>query len=220
MSRVKGILKYRMLKTALIVVLSAESAFALQPPNAPRKFEISYTGNLPFFLGFGFVRKGGFNLGGACVQVAVRVTDSAAALGEVCGTHQFMQSASGSGAPGRRWPLSEPAGQQVDSLSSIRGGMRLNQLAGSRITTFVQALAGIERGYRHGGFADNAGFSFAAGGGVDISLTNWFSYAIARANYQTARVGGISINSLRFGTGPVFRIGKTSDPSSGPATVP
>jgi hypothetical protein len=116
--------------------------------------------------------------------------------------------------------LSEPAGQQVDSLSSIRGGMRLNQLAGSRVTTFVQALAGIERGYRHGGFAGNTGFSFTAGGGVDISLTNWFSYAIARANYQTARVGGTSINSLRFGTGPVFRPGKTSDSSSGPQTLP
>ena len=78
-----------LLKAALVFVLSAGSAFA-QPPNAPRKIEISYTGSLRYFLGLGFVRKGGFNLGGACLQVAVRATDSAAVVGEMCGTHQFV----------------------------------------------------------------------------------------------------------------------------------
>jgi hypothetical protein len=197
----------------LLSVLAAGSAFAEQPPNAARLIEISYTGNLYYFLGFGFVRKGGSNLGGACVQATVRVTDSAALVGEFCGTHQFVQSDGAS--LNRRWPLSE-AGRQVDSLHSVRGGMRLRQTIGSYTTTFVQGLAGIETGYRHGGFADNSGFSLAGGGGVDVNLTNWFAYEIARANYQTTRVGGTTVNGLRFGTGPVFRIGEITDQSKGP----
>jgi hypothetical protein len=203
-----------LLEAVLAFVLSIGSAFAQDAPNASRKIEISYTGNLAFLLGFGFVRKGGSNLGGACVQVAVRVTDSAAAVGEMCGTHQFLPRSS-RGADGRRssrWPLSESGlGQQVDSLRSVRGGMRFSKGIGSRTTTFVQGLAGVESGYRHGGFADNSGFSFAAGGGVDISLTNWLAYEIARANYQTTRVGGTAVNGVRFGTGPVFRIGEIAD---------
>jgi hypothetical protein len=204
------------LKAALVLALSAGSAFA-QPPNAPRKIEISYTGTLRYFLGLGFVRKGGSNLGGACFQVAVRATDSAAVVAEMCGTHQFLpQSQDGGGRRRSHWPLSEPADQQqVDSLGSIRGGLRLSQRIGSRTTTFVQGLAGIEWGYRHGGFADNSGLSLAAGGGVDISLTNWLAYEVARANFQTTRVGGTTVNSLRFGTGPVFRMGEIADQSRG-----
>jgi len=204
---------------ALVLVLSAGSAFA-QPPNAPRRIDISYTGSLRYFLGLGFVRKGGFNLGGACLQVAVRATDSAAVVGEMCGTHQFVPQNDDarlrrqSLAAGGGWPLSEPASQQVDSLGSVRGGIRLSTRTGSRMTTFAQALVGIEWSYRHGGFTDNAGFSLAAGGGVDVNLKNWFAYEIARANYQTTRVGGTTVNSLRFGTGPVFRFGETTDQSS------
>jgi len=206
MANVKGIV------LPLALVLAAGSAFAQPAPNAPRTVEISYTGNLAFFLGFGFVRKKGWNLGGACLQVAVRMTDAAAAVGEMCGTHQFVESANRSRPLRRRLVLSEPADQQqVDSLFSIRGGVRLSQRTGSRMTTFVQGLAGIESKYRHGGFGDNSGFSLAAGGGVDISLTNWLAYEVARANFQTTRVGGTNVNSFRFGTGPVFRIGEIAD---------
>src|SRR5262249_29323840 len=132
---------------SLALVLAAGSAFAQDAPNAPRRIEISYTGNLPFFLGFGFVRKKGWNLGGACLQVAVGVTDSTAVVGEMCGTHQFVESANRSRALRRRLVLSEPADQQqVDSLLSIRAGVRLSERTGSRMTTFVQGLAGIETG--------------------------------------------------------------------------
>ena len=206
-----------LLKAALVLVLSAGSAFA-QPPNAPRRIEIAYTGNPTFIFGLfsGFVRKGGWNLGGACLQVAVRATDSAAVVAEMCGTHQFLpQSQDGGGRRRSHWPRSEPAGQQVDTLDSIRGGLRLSQRIGSRTTTFVHGLAGIEWGYRHGGFADNSGLSLAAGGGVDISLTNWLAYEVARVNFQTARVGSTSVNGLRFGIGPVFRFGETTDQSGG-----
>ena len=203
-----------LLEAALVLVLSAGSAFAQEAPNAARKIEISYTGNLRYFLGFGFVRKGGSNLGGACIQVAVRVMDSGALVGEFCGTHQFLapprSSQSDDGRQSSRWPLSE-AGQQVDSLLSVRGGMRFSERTGSRITTFVQGLAGVETGYRHGGFAGNSGFSLAAGGGVDVSLTNWLALEVTRANFQTTRVGGTTVNGLRFGTGFVARIGETTD---------
>ena len=137
--------------------------------------------------------------------------DSAALVSEFCGTHQFLpspqSSQSNGGQRNSHWPRSE-VGQHVDSLGSVRGGVRLSQRIGSRTTTFVQGLAGVEFGYRHGGFADNSGFSLAAGGGVDISVKNWFAYEIARANYQRTRVGGTTLNSFRFGTGPVFRIGE------------
>ena len=191
------------------------SAFAQQAPNAARKIEISYTGNLRYFLGLGFVRKKGSNLGGACLQVAVRVVDSAALVSEFCGTHQFLapplSSQSDGGRRRSRWPLSE-TGQQVDSLGSLRGGIRLSQRAGSHVTAFAQGLVGVEFGYRHGGFADNSGLSLAAGGGADISLTKWLAYEIARANFQTTRVGGTTVNGLRFGTGPVFRFGEPKNP--------
>jgi hypothetical protein len=42
-----------------------------------------------------------------------------------------------------------------------------------------------------------------------------FSYETARANYQTARGGGTTVNSLRFGTGPVVRIGEVTAPLNG-----
>jgi hypothetical protein len=206
-----------LLEAALVLVLSVSSAFAQGAPNASRKIEISYTGNLRYFLGIGFVRKGGANLGGACVQVAVRVVDSAALVGEVCGTHQFLASPQSpeisGGHRNSHWPLSE-AGQQVDSLHSVRGGIRLSQRTGSHTTTFVQGLAGVESGYRHGGFADNLGFSLAAGGGVDINLKDWLALEMARVNYQMTRVGGTTVNGLRFGTGFVGRIGKVTDQSN------
>src|SRR5687767_11847763 len=77
-------------QAALVLVVSDGCAFAQEPPNAGRRIEISYTGNLYYFLGLGFVRKGGSNLGGACLQAAVSVTDSAAVVAEFCGTHQFL----------------------------------------------------------------------------------------------------------------------------------
>jgi len=201
---------------ALVLILSAGAAFAQGTPNAPRKFEISYTGNLPFFLGIGFVKKGSARLGGACLQVAVRVVDSAAVVGEFCGTHQFVaspqSSQSNGGKRNPRWWLSE-SGKQVDSLASVRGGMRFSQRTGSHLTTFVQGLAGFETGYRHGGFADNSGFSLAAGGGLDVNLKDWLALEIARVNYQMTRVGETTVNGLRFGTGFVGRIGKVSDQS-------
>jgi hypothetical protein len=64
-----------LLQALLVFTFSDSSAFAQSTPNAPRSVEISYTGNLPFFLGFGFVRKKDWNPGGACVQVSVRVTE-------------------------------------------------------------------------------------------------------------------------------------------------
>jgi hypothetical protein len=203
-----------MLTTAVLaVLLSSGSVFAQQAPNSPRTFEISYTGNIRLFLGLGFVRKGGSNLGGACLQVAVRATDSAAVVWEGCGTHQFLPGSRNNSRRLRRWPYSEPDGEQVDSLASIRGGVRLSKRTGSRMTTYVQGLAGIEWGYRHGGFARNMGFSLAGGGGAAISVTNWFAYEVAPASYQTTRVGGTTVNSIRFVTGPVFRVGEATDQS-------
>jgi hypothetical protein len=183
-----------LLEAALVIVLSAESAFAQEPPNASRRIEISYTGSL---ASLGFVRKKGLNLPGACVQVAVKVMDSGAVVGELCGTHQFFD------------------GKQVDSLHSLRGGMRFSNLAGSHTTTFLQGLAGFESGYRHGGFANDSGVSLAVGGGVDFGLKNWLGLELARANYQMTRVSGTTVNSLRFDNGFVFRMGEIADQSTG-----
>jgi hypothetical protein len=52
------------------------------------------------------------------------------------------------------------------------------------VTTFVHGLASIEWGYRHSGFADNSGFSLAAGGGVEVGLTNRLALEAARVNLQ------------------------------------
>ena len=120
-------------------------------------------------------------------------TDSVALVGEFCGTHQYV------------------AGTQVDSKLSYRGGVRFSKRTGSRITMFVQGLAGGESGYRNAGFADNSGFSFAAGGGVDVGLKNWLGLRIVQANYQMTRVDGATVNGFRFSPGLVFRIGKREE---------
>lgn len=147
------------------------------------------------------------------MQGAVEVTDSGAVLGEFCGTHQFVDTGRTPTPLRRRLVLSEPAGwQQVDSLLSRRGGWRERQRAGDHVSTFVQALAGVETGYRHGGSDANTGLSFAAGGGADVNLANWLALEVARAQFQTTRVGGSTVNGLRFGTLWFTRIGAvTSD---------
>jgi hypothetical protein len=173
-----------LLGSILAFVLSAGSASAQESRNAPRKVEIFFQ---PVLF---YVRAGGSNTEGSCTDVAVTITDAAALVGEVCGTHQYV------------------AQTQVDSLLSHRGGMRFSKRPGNRITTFIQALAGGESGYRHAGRANNSGFSIEAGGGVDLGLKNWLGLRIAEANYQMTRVDGATVNGFRFGAGLVFRIGK------------
>jgi hypothetical protein len=173
-----------LLGSILVFVLSAGLASAQELRNAARKVEIFYQ---PVLF---YVRAGGSNTEGSCTDVAVTITDAVALVGEVCGTHQYV------------------AQTEVDSLLSHRGGVRLSKRPGNRITAFIQGLAGGESGYRHAGRANNSGFSFEAGGGVDVGLKKWLGLRIAEANYQMTRVGGATVNGFRFGAGLVFRIGK------------
>jgi len=180
-------MKSRILSAGILVVaFFAGTAFAQEAPSAVRKVEIDYSP-------YGFVKAAGPTRQGGCSGVSVSATDSVALVSEFCGTHQYVSRT------------------QVDSLLSYRGGVRFNKRTGSRITTFVQGLAGGESGYRHRGFAGNSGFSFAVGGGVDIGLMNWLGLRIVRANYQMTRVGGTTVNGFRFNPGLVFRIGKREE---------
>jgi hypothetical protein len=69
-------------------------------------------------------------------------------------------------------------------------------------------LAGIETGFRHGGFRSNTGFSMDAGGGVDLALKSWLGLRMIHAKYQTTWIDGGTVNGLRVHAGVVFRFGK------------
>lgn len=176
----------RMLVGAMLgLVLSVASASAQEAHNAARKVEIHVMD--------GVVRTGGSSLFARCAGVAVAITDTIGVVGESCGTHQYVGDT------------------PVESLSSFRGGVRLRRRVGNRITTFVQGLAGGESAYRQSGHVDDSGFSFDAGGGVDVALMRWLGLRLIQLNYQMTRIDGASVNGMRVGTiGIVVRLGQRS----------
>ena len=175
-----------LIRTMLPAVLFAGPALAQDVPNAARKVEVS-------FLFLGSVRTGGTYQEGRCADVAVTVTESVSIAGATCATHQYL------------------AGTTVeaeDSLGSYRGGPRFRKRFGRRITTFLEGLAGVETGFRHGGFRSNTGFSIDAGGGVDLALKSWLGLRMIHAKYQTTWIDGGNVNGLLVHAGLVFRFGK------------
>lgn len=172
-----------LLGTLLCLGLISWTAVAQETRSAARTLEISHAP-------FNYIRKGGANHGGGCADVSVTLTDSVALVGQFCGTNQSL------------------AGKDVDPLIGYRGGARFSRRPGNRFTTFIQALAGGESGYRHVGFANNSGFSFGAGGGADVGLKNWLGLRIVQVDYQFTRVTGRTLNSVRLGAGLVLRIGR------------
>ena len=174
-----------LIRMMLTVVMVAPPALA-QTSNTARKVEVSFQ-----FLGS--VRTGGTYQEGRCADVAVTVTESIAIVAATCATHQY---------------LSGTTIEAEESLGSYRGGPRFRKRIGNRLTTFVEGLAGVETGFRHGGFRSNTGFSIDAGGGVDLALKSWLGLRMIHAKYQTTWIDGGNVNGLLVHSGLVFRFGK------------
>ena len=174
-----------LLLLSLLLVSSAAPALAQDAPNAMRRVEISY-------LFMGGVRTGGEYTAGACADAAVAVTDSAAIVVALCGTHQNL--------PGTQV-------EADDSLGSFHGGARYRRRYGNRLAAFGEALAGAETAFQYGGYRGNTGFSLKAGGGVDLALTRWLGLRLIYAAYQTTWIDGGTVNETRLHGGLVLRFG-------------
>ena len=168
------------------LLVGPSAALAQKAPNATRRVEISY-------LFMGGVRTAGEYTAGACADAAVAVTDSAAIVAALCGTHQNL--------PGTQV-------EADDSLGSFHGGARYRRRYGNRLAAFAEALAGAQTAFTYGGYRGNTGFSLKAGGGVDLALTKWLGLRLIYAAYQTTWIDGGTVKETRLHGGVVFRIGR------------
>ena len=140
----------------------------------------------------GSVRKEGEYKVGRCSDVAVSLSEPLAVVAALCGTHQEL-------------PGSEA---EVDSLGSYLGGPRFRKRFGKLITAFAEGLAGVETGFRHGGFHSNAGFSVGAGGGVDVGLKKWLTLRAIHVTYQNTWINHGTVDAVRIRSGIVLRFGR------------
>ena len=170
----------------LSLLVGPSVALAQEAANATRTFDISYSV-------LGGVRTGGEHKNGACLDVAVALTDSVAIVGALCGTHQNQP---------------ETQVEADDSLGSFHGGARYRKRYGNRLTAFGEALAGAETAFQHGGYRDNTGFSLKAGGGVDLALKKWLGLRLIHVIYQTTWIDRGTVKETRLHGGVVFRFGK------------
>jgi hypothetical protein len=91
-----------------------------------------------------------------------------------------------------------------DDFVTYRGGVRYSKRPGNRITGFAQVLAGTAIGYKaqcdcssNPSIDRGNGFSFSAGGGLDVGLKKWFGVRVIQAEYEMTRVKGHT--SMEFG---------------------
>lgn len=77
----------------------------------------------------------------------------------------------------------------------------------SRLTPFVHGLFGAGRisGSALGVSGSDSAFAWAAGGGIDASLSRNFAIRVAQADFLQSRVMNGSQNNFRFSTGIVLK---------------
>jgi hypothetical protein len=113
------------------------------------------------------------------------------------------------------------AGQTKSRLYNITGGPQVRFPSASRLTPFVQALAGISRRditetFAATSFTDNkSSFALNLGGGADYKLSNRFAWRIVQFDYNPIFLRNRTVNSIaipdhtlngfRFSTGIVIK---------------
>jgi hypothetical protein len=114
-------------------------------------------------------------------------------------------------------------GQTKFSLYNVTGGPQVRFAGSSRLTPFVQGLAGISRRSFTETIAspastftdDRTSFTLNLGGGVDYKLSNRFAWRIFQADYNpiflrartinTTAIPNRTLNGFRFSTGIVIK---------------
>jgi hypothetical protein len=98
------------------------------------------------------------------------------------------------------------------NFQSYLFGPQIRLFRGRRISPFARVLFGAVRGSidPSGGSngIDDTVFGLVAGGGVDVKLTDTFSFRPFTADYLLTRFNSTNQNNLRVSTGVVVNIGK------------
>jgi hypothetical protein len=119
-----------------------------------------------------------------------------------------------------------PVGKVEGGMQSYMAGPRLN-LRRDHFVPFAEVLFGTLRadGQVTGGPTYNS-FALAAGGGVDVVFNKHIAWRFAQIDYLRSYVQGVWVdpnfrqNSVRLGTGVVFRWGFPTPPPPPPAGPP
>jgi opacity protein-like surface antigen len=169
--------------TALVATLAAAPAAAQQQPRT------TISG------GYGWLRESG--IGGSpavtynkgwVVSFAQRITTVRLAIvGEAGG--QYRQASAIEG----------------HSLYGFLGGLRFALTHGSRVSTFAQVLAGVER-FSSPGFSE-AGFAFQPGGGLDFALHKRVAIRV-QGDFRLAHEEGVTFHEVRVAAGIVVGLGR------------
>ena len=130
------------------------------------------------FGGYSYVRSSGVNLNGWNASGQYKFTDWLGGVGDFGGYY-------GSGSSTYTYLF----GPQVSMPS--------------RVSPFGHLLVG--GAHFSAGPVGFSSFSLAVGGGVDVGITDRFSWRAAQADYLLTQFGGGSQNNFRFSTGIVFR---------------
>ena len=93
------------------------------------------------------------------------------------------------------------AAEETQRLHAFLGGVRYRIGGGSRMGTFVQGLAGVERFTEPG--LTQSGFAFQPGGGLDLRLAGSFG-ARVQADYRIAKQDEFTFKEARISVSAVW----------------
>jgi Outer membrane protein beta-barrel domain len=169
-----------MKKFALLVLAVLFSALAASAQEAPRgDFSVGYS-----YLREGF--SGGANTHGGSVSGAAYFNDWLGIVGDF-GVYHLSQS-----------------GTTANTLT-VLAGPRLSANRGRTISPFVQALVGADR-LNVPGFGSTHGFSWSAGGGVDLTVSRHVAIR-PQFDYLGLRFSNGTTHAARASISAVFRFG-------------
>jgi opacity protein-like surface antigen len=169
--------------TLLVATLAAAPAAAQGPPATT------------IFGGYGWLHESGIggspsvNYGkGWVVSVAQRMTPVWLAIaGEAGGQYRTTSAI------------------ETHSLYGFLGGLRIGLTRGSRLSTFAQVLAGVER-FSSPGFSE-AGFAFQPGAGLDVALHKRVAVRM-QGDFRLAHEEGVTFKEARVAVGIVVGLGR------------
>jgi hypothetical protein len=181
---------------AAISVLIALSvpALAQENRNAFRRNEISY--NI-----LSYSRQGSFDLWGGDLSFNHYISDRFSIVGELA-----LHDNKSSGSDVVRTTTEYRIGPRYVLLQQKHTRVFGEFLVGgSRVTDnlFNRFILGISTTAKESA----NGYSFAAGGGIDVPIKPWITVRAAEVNYNLMEISGDTVNGIRVASGFVFRFG-------------
>jgi opacity protein-like surface antigen len=195
----------KLLIGTILLLISSVSVFGQNAPKA----ELSG--------GFSYLHVGSSDLYGWDASLAGNLNNWFGVIGEFSGhyepTQRFSALVSVPGGP------SSTLTTNFDSnVYTFLFGPRISFRRNPRLTPFVHVLPGFAREHFsaattfEGASTTNSdsttAFAMAAGGGLDVRLTEKLAFRVVQADYILTRFGGTNQSNARLTTGLVFRFGK------------